>query len=267
MDALTYLNLKPDKSNPIHMTDTFNKWKPRDVGLPPELWRREADSFLKEAINALWSVNGMEVRRWLQNCKGLGEATICSAMLGLNPKDTYRKRESWGLAPSINEMNGKPRKIWLPAGIIIPCIHDGEVVRLRIRRFKVERGGRYIVISGSDMRSTSFSPVNPVMCVVESELDAVLLNQEAGDVVGFVAIGSANARPDKETDQILQKAKTILLSLDYDIKNDKPTPAFNFHFWANQYKTVKRWPCPIGKDPAEAFRAGLNLRAWIESAL
>jgi hypothetical protein len=54
------------------------------------------------------------------------------------------------------------------------------------------------------------------------------------------------------------------LSLDFDVKDGKPTPAFNVRFWTDRYHNLKRWPPPIGKDPAEAWAEGVDLKAWLE---
>lgn len=267
-EVCNYLNVNPDQLTPLVRHEYV--WTPREPGMPCEVWRKKAGVFLKEAIGALWSGNGIETRRWLQEMKGLHEDTIHTAMLGLNIKKIEKKRESWGLEPMMNEKTGKPRTIWLPAGIVIPCIHDGEVIRLRIRRFNAERGKHYIVVPGSDMRAMVFGPDSESMCIIENEIDARLLYQEAGDVTGVVAIGSAGARPDRDTDRILRKSKVILVSLDFDALDSKGKRAGATHyhkFWSRQYIQSRRWPCPIGKDPAEAFCAGLNLRIWIESAL
>lgn len=265
-EACAFLNLTPTPPGTMPRSDP-HVWMPREAALPCELWRKKATAFLKETINTLWSETGREYRRWLRECRGLQDDTIRTAMIGMIPDETYRKRETWGLDHSVNERNGKPRKIWLPAGIVIPCVVNGEVIRMRIRRFQAERGGRYIIISGSDMRSMLFGPDRPLQCIVESELDAILLNQEAGTAAGIVAIGSANARPDNEADQVLKKADTILLSLDFDIKDGKPTPAFNVRFWTDCYHNLKRWPPPVGKDPCESWIEGVDLKAWLESAL
>jgi len=266
VDACAYLNIKPFQKE-LELPSHMHSWSPKEAKPPCELWRKKAGAFLRETIEVLWSSSGRESRRWLQKCKGLQDITVREAKIGFNATETYRKRELWGLEQSINEKNGKPRKIWLPAGIVIPCFHDGNLVRLRIRRLNEERSGRYIIVSGSNMRAMVFSPDKSVQCIVESELDALLLHQEVRNLTGIVSIGSANARPDKETDKILRRSRLILLSLDYDVKSGNPKPAFNFQFWMAQYDNVKRWPCPKGKDPGDAFLDGVNLQVWIESAL
>ncbi|MDD5476381.1 MAG: hypothetical protein PHU03_07715, partial [Syntrophales bacterium] len=57
----------------------------------------------------------------------------------------------------------------------------------------------------------------------------------------------------------------ILNALDYDDAGGKEA----WHFWPEAYgkKKVKRWPVPEGKDPGEAYQAGVNLRAWIKAGL
>ena len=72
------------------------------------------------------------------------------------------------------------------------------------------------------MRPLSTGERSVRVMIVESELDAILLHQEAGDLVQVIALGSASARPEQDTVQILRDAETILLSLDNDpagIKN------------------------------------------------
>jgi hypothetical protein len=101
------------------------------------------------------------------------------------------------------------------------------------------------------------------LVVVESELDGLLINQEAGDLAGVIALGSAQTRPDAETDKAIREADLILIALDSDQAGTKEA----WQWWNYQYKNVKRWPCPIGKDPTEAKQSGLDLRAWVIAGL
>ena len=52
--------------------------------------------------------------------------------------------------------------------------------------------------------------------IVEAELDATLVFQEAGDLVGVLALGSASTKPDKWSHQALKKSGCILVALDND---------------------------------------------------
>ena len=97
--------------------------------------------------------------------------------------------------------------------------------------------------------------------VVESELDAILLMQEAGELVGVIALGTASAKPDGQLHERLMKAKTVLCSLDADAAGMKAVS-----FW-RRYPGFKRWPVVIGKDPTEQQKAGIPIRAWLNAGL
>ncbi len=83
--------------------------------------------------------------------------------------------------------------------------------------------------------------------IVESELDAVLLEQEAGDFITTIALGSAQARPDVNTNVILKQADIVLVALDADLAGAKQA----WHWWAENYPNSKRWPPVNGKDPGD----------------
>ena len=103
----------------------------------------------------------------------------------------------------------------------------------------------------------------PVAVVVEAELDAILLNQEAGDLVTSVALGSANVRPDTKTNKILKAAKHIIVALDADPAGARES----WGFWIKTFSNAERWPVPGGKDPTEAFQAGIDIKAWVKGVL
>jgi hypothetical protein len=196
---------------------------------------------------------------WLQG-RGLSEGTIRAAGLGWNAVDLWENRETWGLDP-VKDEKGRDTALWLPAGLVIPHSIDGMLLRLRIRRPQNEP--RYVIVSGSDTRPMIFHPERKCFVVVESEIDGFLIDQEAGDLVGGVALGTAQAKPDEETHKALNRADLILVSLD----SDKAGAKSSWEFWLRSYHRARRWPCPIGKDPSDAFQKGLNIRAWVKAGL
>lgn len=237
-------------------------WFPKVSIHPSTAWQYQASIFMEAFVEALWSDHGRAARDFLYG-RGLSDETICNAGIGLNVIDRFRPRESWGL-PRENREDGKPKKLWIPAGIIIPCITDGAIQRLRVRRVEKNIDPKYVIVSGSSMAPLFFPSDGGVIIIVESELDAILLHQEAGNLVTVIAMGSAQAKPNKETDELLQKATTILLSLDADEAGVKTS----WSFWMPTYVgKVKRWPVPFGKDPGEAYQKGLDLRCWIVAGL
>jgi len=238
-------------------------WEPNEAKAPPALWQTRARAFLERAINYLWSTRGESMRQWLHDAKGLSDASIRDACLGLTSSDLFDQRRSWGLEPAFKE-DVRERMQWLPAGLVIPLIISGAVHRLRIRRSEPVDGARYVITSGSDMRPMILGSIKHSVVIVESELDALLLNQEAGDLVGVVAMGSAQSKPDIKAHELLQAAGVILVALDADAAGAQASR----QFWLTTYTgKAKRWPTIRGKDPAEAQLNGLDLRAWIQAGL
>ncbi len=233
-------------------------WKPKDKEAPGELWQKNARSFLDGAIKNLWAPAGASVRQWLNAEKSLSNDTIKKAMLGYAPEDLNASRAFWGLPEGEND------RLWLPAGLVIPFLQGDNVHRLRIRRENPGDGQRYIVVSGSCMAPMTWGHDKAGVVVVESEIDGLLLNQEAGDLCGVVALGSAQAKPDPATHELLKAAPSILAAMDSDEAGAKAA----WQFWPETYgPKVKRWPCIKGKDPSEARKNGLNVREWIIAGL
>jgi hypothetical protein len=231
--------------------------------MPGDVWQRRAKAFLDRAIDALWSNNGKFTRAWLHTEKGLQDATIKMAGLGLNLVNKYEPRETWGLDLSFKE-DGTERQ-WIPKGLVIPFLKGGAVHRLRVRRDDLgDDGPRYVAVSGSSMEPMILGPDRAAFVIVESELDALLLNQEVGDLAGVIALGSAQAKPDIEVDKVLKAAAVVLIALD----NDEAGAKASWAFWPATYgDKVKRWPCVLGKDPSEARSKGLDLRQWIVAGM
>ena len=238
-------------------------WEPREAKTPAAAWQARAKVFLDGAVSCLWSKQGDTARAWLHDAKGLNDATIRAARLGYHPADLYEPRALWGLEPSLKE-NGQERKQWAPKGLVIPLVIGGAVYRLRIRRDEPGEGARYIVVSGSSMAPLTCGKDKGAVIVVESELDTLLLSQEAGDLAGVVAMGSACMKPDALTHDTLTRAQIILVSLDTDDAGAKASWSFYPTTYGNK---ARRWPCVGGKDPSEAMANGLDLRAWVIAGL
>jgi len=235
---------------------TPKAWTPEPPQVPPEAWQKKAMEFLDWAVDNLWSEHGAAMLQWLRDEKGLHDQTIRGSRLGFNPKHISQSGSSWGLSGDVT--------VHLSAGLIIPFSQDGEIHRLKIRLNKPFNGNRYVIVTGSG-NSTMVCAGNPsAVVVVESELDAILLNQEAGDLCSVIALGSAANKPDSRTDTLLRAARTILASLDEDAAGGKAAWAF----WSKQYgRKVKRWHCFKGKDPSESWKNGMDLRQWVTVGL
>jgi hypothetical protein len=223
---------------------------------------------VEESENWLFqpSTFGQKMLGWLKECRGLSEETIKKFRLGLVPIDRWEGHEQWGLEPVFKD-DGTPKKIRIPLGLTIPLCQDGKIYRIRIRRPKFalrsERDPRYYLLKGSDTRALVLGQDRDVFVIVESELDAILLFQEAGDLVGVIALGNAQARPDTATMETLSKCKLILIALDADDAG----LAAAWGWWDKHFSQAERWPPIDGKDPGEMLTAGVKLRDWIKAGI
>ena len=229
---------------------------------PSIKWRSQAEKILHTSINCLGKEQYVNVRQELINARGLTEETIKSGNLGWLPVDVYQERDSWGLPKKLKD-NGLPVKLWIPAGLVIPCFHNGVIQRIRIRKLRQDDGSRYYVLPGSSSAPLLLGDNTDAFIIVESDLDALLLEQEVGDLVGVISLGSANIKPDKETMDLLLKAKRVLVSLDSDSAGAKAS----WGWWMINLPNAIRWPVIRGKDPAESHLNGLSLRNWVETGL
>jgi len=237
---------------------TKHRWEPQPPQEPPpKLWQQQAAAFLNWSQGILWDGVYIKIREWLLNERGLTEETVKQAGLGWIPQDHYADRESWGLSESFNEQ-GKNTKLWLPAGLVIPCFHDNQLHRIRIRRHGPSDGMKYYIVPGSSMTPMTLGNGKPFI-LVESELDANLLHQEAGDLVTATALGSSDIKPDRLLYEQLKEAYKILVSLD----SDEAGANSSWRFWMEHFPQATRWPVIKGKDPTEAYLSGFNLRKWI----
>jgi len=242
-----------------------NEWKPVETSPPPNKWRLNATKLLKITQRHLWRAEGRRIRAWLRQ-RGLKRRTIRQSRLGWNPKDIYVDRKDWGL-----KEDGECSKIWIPGGLVIPCFRRGVIQRISVRRsmprsfdMPPDRGGRYVLVSGSSGKvPMALGNDKKYFVVVESDLDAILLNQEAGDLVSLISLKSAANKPDGKTAILLRKAKTILVALDTDEAGKKSA----WMWWMDQFPNSKRWPVPKGKDPGEAYKEGVDLKKWIRARL
>jgi len=167
--------------------------------------------------------------------------------------------------------NSKSKAIWLPQGVVIPYYADGVLQRARIRRLdphghNPKKGPPYCVVSGSSTEAMIPEDICKVLVVVESEFDAILLNQEAGHLAGIIALGSAQTRHDKRSADLLRAADLILVSLDSDEhRGDGKNPGAKeaWGWWLKHFEQARRLPPIDGKDPGEMWKAGVDLSEWV----
>ena len=190
---------------------------------------------------------------WL-HARGLHLATIERALLGWNP--------SWR-----EVLPGHK----LPPGIIIPAFADGTLwyVKARLPKREAARtGDKYLALAGS--RTASLYGADGLLgaCVAiatEGEFDALLLSQFVGSAeLAVITMGSAGALPSPRWKSHLAWLDKLLVVMDTDDAGAKAR---------ERWQHVVQWveavnnPKAPGKDVTDWWRAGVDLRGWLEPYL
>lgn len=241
---------------------------------PHDLWRARAEKLIAHAHEALLAAP--EPLAYLAG-RGLPREAVERYRLGWLDKDRYRPRQAWGLPEELRG-DGKPKKLWLPAGLVIPFFDAGagHPTRIRIRRSHVDADRpRYYWVpgSGNDVPVLA-GPGVRAHVVVESDLDALLVHHHAGDRVGAIPLGTAGAKPKEAAARQLAQSLAILLALDFEPRQNAKTGRYEnpggqaARWWLQHYPQAKRWPVPAGKDPGEYVeKHGGDIRAWVLAGL
>lgn len=226
---------------------------------PPETWQQKATLFVDwchiQLMNNPVALNSVKER-------GLLLETVIKFKLGCNPQDFFRERPDWGVAEKLKD-DGKTCKLWLPAGITIPTIStEGKVNKIKIRRLKWQEGDKwpkYVEVSGSKQSPSTYgNTALSTVLVLESELDALLIQQEIGDLIYCVALGGSTKPLDAQTDLLLKETPLILFLPDFD-----EAGAIAWVKWKKKFPRIHRVLTPLEKSAGDAFLAGVNLREWI----
>jgi len=143
--------------------------------------------------------------------------------------------------------------------VVIPCDLGGVIQYVKVRRpapplsgpkYQQVKGGRPALFGLDKLAGRR------VVVICEGELDAVLLWQEAGDLVDVVAIGSKTARPALPQLGRLAGAARWLVALDRDADDAA-------EWWGGFSTRVRRVRSLQGNDLTDFAQAGGNLRQWI----
>ena len=258
---------------PVTVVRAATPFAPGQAISPAEIWRQKAEALVTEAHAALLA--SPSELTYLAG-RGLPLEAVIKNRLGWNGTVIYKSRASWGLPESLNTETGKPKKLWVPRGIVIPTYLDGAIHRVRIRVPKVDRSAKvpgYVAVSGSGDDIVSLHPAARAFVVVEADLDAMLIDWVAGDIVGAVALVSADVKPKMSLALLLEKALAILVATDFDPRANSVSGKYEnpggkaARWWLKNYPRAKRWPVPAGKDPGDALAAGVDIRGWVLAGL
>jgi len=208
-------------------------------------WQIASERLIRVAQCCLLGPNGKGMLYYLVHHRGLRLDTIRQRRLG------------W-----------LPAKAQMPSKLLIPCYDSqGSLIRIRFRiDDPAPEKERYRISKGSNPHSPypiGVSSGKPVM-VLESELDAILIAQEAAELVGVIGMGTTGTKLSPAMVRYLtDKIPINLISLDNDQGGREKTIDL-----MKLLPNAIDWPVPEehGKDPGEAWKR-ISLQAWVTAAL
>jgi len=214
---------------------------------PSDTWQARALEVIEASERRLWEPMGTKALTYLRR-RGFHEATILQARLGYHACEVRDAPERWALPPD-------HKSVWLPRGIIIPVMVGETPWMLWIRRPIGEP--KYLAVAGSKHHDVGIEAVqfgHPAM-LVEGIFDRLAVQQEVGDIVTPVAVGTRHGT--LGTVAKLALAKPVLLSLDADHAGEASAT-----WWHRIFPQAKRWH-PTLDDPAAMLEVGDDVRAWV----
>lgn len=249
-DGLTFAEAKDRLGLPSERQQRPTTPRPRvdpEPAPPGVEWQAAARQVVSACASALWADGGAVALGYLRG-RGLDDDTIWRARLGWNPE----RRDLHGL--------------WVERGITVPWYMDADLWAVNVRCFDAggnpekQSGRKYRALAGG-LKAIPYGVGSlagkAVAVVVESELDALLVTQEAGDLVGAVALGSAKGLPSAGLAHLLP-CRRLLVGGDEDAAGASMAAK-----WRAFSPRVRSVHVPQGKDVTEFWQAGGRVRDWV----
>ena len=122
---------------------------------------------------------------------------------------------------------------------------------------------KYVVLKGSKKCPSVYGKTAlHTLLVVESELDAILMMQEVGDLCFCLALGGSSQPLDLLKERMVRGIENLLFCPDFD-----ESGKVSWDRWISQFPDTKRILTPYGKDPTEALAYGVNLHQWFKKTI
>jgi DNA primase len=217
-------------------------------------WQERANRFIDQSCYDLFLGDYKKPLEYLTLNRKLEEGVLVRELVGYNKADRYEAGEQWGFE--------KNRNIWLPRGIVFPCLFSSlEIASLKIRR--PDHKPKYYKLPGSQPGVFGYRNLRytGLIAMTEGEIDCLTLEGEIGDLTGVCTLGSATDDL-KNLDLVrwgfpFVAADTIFLFFDNDDSGRRG---------AQRLGVIDKAICekpPDGfKDINEMHCRGLDIPAW-----
>lgn len=229
---------------------------------PPAAWIDAAGALVAWAQDRLWDEDDETGLNYLAR-RGIDARTAYNAGLGYVPRRLERSRRRWGLPPAKDGSDAFP----IPAGIVIPY-EDGRrrVIKVEIRAIGDTAALKKYTLPGSANAlwgARHLSPYRPAV-LVEGVLNALSVQQAAGDRVRVAAIGAATHARQMRWIALLAMAPVVLVATDAGEAGEAAA-----RYWIEVLgRRAVRWR-PYWDDPNAMLRDAGNalVREWIDDGL
>jgi hypothetical protein len=286
-EALEELGLPDSDEEHEYVPPTLNEQLAR--GAPPsKKWQESAHLIIERATSYLWhpkSPEGQQALAYLRR-RGLTDETIKRAKLGYVPlgKDGrwyVGDFEKWGINPDeLREDQRAKGGVRIPDGILIPWTEGSTIWKLCLKRpGQIMSYGQVMGSSDGGLYGIDSVTADMPCMMVESEICALSVQQEAGDICNAVATGSTPKGRNSRLASDLVAASCILQSFDVDEAGDEAAEywigrfkdkAMRWRPWADEWSEQLRFKDPNemlqNQDEFKAF-AGYTLRGWVEQGI
>lgn len=209
-------------------------------------WQEGARLFCRDTFDALWSNQGSKALAWLKEQRGLTEDVIDSAGLGYNSEE---RRIQWGLT-----------EVWMPRGIIIPWVINGQFWRVNMRPPVPINGKKYIQAAGSANGLYNADSIRSYRTIVmtEGEFDALVIRTHAPFVFP-VATGTVSWGRITRWTALLSMTDTVVLAFDTDTAGEGAVT-----WWQKQLGDKAHRLVPTEHDVTDMWKAGKSIAEWLK---
>ncbi|MAU08410.1 MAG: hypothetical protein CL607_01195 [Anaerolineaceae bacterium] len=215
---------------------------------PSQQWQTAACEVVAIAEDGLWSSGGECALAYLLEC-GLTAHTIRSARLGYVVGHIGERRDIAGLD--------------VPCGMIIPWFAADMLWAVSVRQDNEHP--RHIPIAGSShegLYNADSLHHNSIALICDCELDVLLIQQEAGDLLTPVTLGSTTARLTARWYGKLVGQRQMLIAYGQGMWGQRGTREL-----LKFSPRLKQLRLPEGKNIPDFFLNGGDIHAWISEAL
>lgn len=233
--------------------DKLSTQSAQSVKPDQNIWTEKAEGMLKffqKNLRIYYTINPELYRR------GITKETAIKYGLGLNMNEIKQTIVQWGFVDKEEAYT----RLSIPPGVVVPRMIIGKLVGLKVRRTDDQKDNKNFCVKGSYAGPIMISEQgHKALCLVENDLDGVLLAQECSDLIDICSLGYASARVYPQSGIDLSRYSQLLVALD----NDQAGRESFDRYWKNIHPDARLSLVPKGKDVGEAYQQGVDLKDWI----